>query len=171
MVLAESLKFKNIENNLLKLFTLLEENENIAKYVYYLDTNDPLSQPTVTEDLTSAGNYLLTIVDTKIPDKETFRVYLNPYRGKLRRTGNGLGEIIFILDIVCPNTKWILTGKGKLRAYRVADEFSKMVDGQTVAGLGCVDIVDFNTFKVNDFYTSLSLAISVNTSTLKEGVK
>lgn len=162
-----SLKFQHIENNLVKLFTLLYENKNISKYVYYLVDN-PLSMPDVTVDLLENGNYLLTVFDDKILQEEKVRIFLNPYSGDLRNIP--IGEITYVMDIIVPNTKWILHGLGQIRAFRIADEFSKMVDGQYVAGLGQVNITNFRMYKVNDSYSGVSLFIKVNTSTLKGGV-
>ncbi len=162
-----SLKFQHIENNLVKLFTLIYENKNISKYVYYL-VDDPLSMPDVTVDLLENGNYLLTVFDDKILEEEKVRIFLNPYSGDLRNIP--IGEITYIMDIVVPNAKWILRGLGQIRAFRIADEFSKMVDGQYVAGLGQVNITNFRLFKVNNSYSGISLFIKVNTSTLKGGV-
>lgn len=162
-----SLKFQHIENNLVKLFTLIYENKNISKYVYYL-VDDPLSMPDVTVDLLENGNYLLTVFDDKVLEEEKVRIFLNPYSGDLRNIP--IGEITYIMDIVVPNAKWILRGLGQIRAFRIADEFSKMVDGQYVAGLGQVNITNFRLFKVNNSYSGISLFIKVNTSTLKGGV-
>lgn len=165
--MSVSLKFQHIEKNLVKLFTLLYENKNISKYVYHLVDN-PLSMPDVEVDLLENGNYLLTVFDDKILQEEKVRIFLNPYNGDLRSIP--VGEITYVMDIVIPNSKWILHGLGEIRAFRIADEFSCMVDGQYVAGLGQVNITNFRLFKVNDSYSGISLFIKINTSTLKAGV-
>jgi hypothetical protein len=162
-----SLKFQHIENNLVKLFTLLYESANISKYVYYLVDN-PLSMPDVSVDLLENGNYILNVFDDKILQDDKVRIFLNPYNGDLRDIP--IGEITYVMDIIIPNKYWVLNGLGQLRAFRIADEFSKLVDGQYVAGLGQVNITYFKIYKVNDSYSGLSLFIKINTPTVKAGV-
>jgi hypothetical protein len=165
--LSSSLKFENIESNLVKLFMLLYFNQNIAKYVYYL-VDDPLSiTQDVPVDLKDEGYYLLTVFDNSIPQTEKVRIFLNPYSGNLKKIGTG--EILYQMDIIIPNTKWILNGMGQLRAFRIASEFNKMVDGKPVAGIGSVYIEGFRTFKVNDTYSGISLFINTTALTTKSG--
>ena len=133
-----SLKFEHIESNLVKLFTLLQSNQNIAKYVYYL-VDDPLSKPDVVVDLYEQENYLLTIFDEAIPESEKVRIFLNPYVGSFKNLG--IGDISYEMDIVVPKSKWLLKGMGKLRAFCIANEFNKMVDGKPVAGIGSYNFV------------------------------
>jgi len=165
--LEGSLKFEHIENNLVKLYTLLSNNNNIAKYICYL-VDDPLSMPDVSIDLKVNGNYILTLLNDKVLTEEKVRIFLNPIIGDLKY--KPLGDIIFEIDIVVPNRCWILNGLGKLRAYRIMDEFAKMVDGQVVAGLGEVNITNFKAFSIlNTDYSCLSALITTKTSTLKGG--
>ncbi|MDD4779005.1 MAG: hypothetical protein PHT02_00180 [Tissierellia bacterium] len=166
--MSSSLKFENIESNLVNLFTLLYFNQNISKYVYYL-VDDPLSiTEDVPVDLKDEGYYLLTVFDNSIPQIEKIRIFLNPYSGNLKKIGTG--EILYQMDIIVPNTKWILNGMGQIRAFRIANEFNKMVDGKPVAGIGSVCIEGFRTFKVNDTYSGVSLFISTSALTTKSGV-
>lgn len=162
-----SLKFEHIESNLVKLFTLLQSNQNIAKYVYYL-VDDPLSKPDVVVDLYEQENYLLTIFDEAIPESEKVRIFLNPYVGSFKNLG--IGDISYEMDIVVPKSKWLLKGMGKLRAFCIANEFNKMVDGKPVAGIGNTSIDNFKVFKINAIYSCLSVIINTKTSTLKDGV-
>jgi hypothetical protein len=165
--LSSSLKFENIETNLVKLYVLISSNQNIAKYIYYL-VDDPLS---ITEDvpidLKDEGYYLLTVFDNSIPQTEKARIFLNPYSGNLKKIGTG--EILYQLDIIIPNTKWILNGLGQIRAFRIANEFNKMVDGKPVAGVGSVYIEGFRTYKVGDTYSGISLFINTSAITTQSG--
>ena len=58
--MEKSFKFKHIENNLIKLLTLILGSQNILKYIYYINSDDPLSQPDVEQDLIENGNIILT---------------------------------------------------------------------------------------------------------------
>ena len=160
-----SLKFERIEINLEKLLKLLSENKNIQKYIYYL-TNNPLLEVDVPIDLIDEGYILPTLYDGGTFEDEMVRVFINPVRGNLE--GFTLGDIFYNLDIIVPRLKWSLKDIGKYRAYRIADEFSRMVDGQDVAGVGEVKIIGFNTTMVsNKQYFCLSLGIKVKSLTLK----
>ena len=162
--MKKSFKFKHIENNLLKLLALILTNQNMLKYIYYLD-DDPLGQPNVSVNLLDTNNIILTLFDEKILTEQQIKVFLNPLQGNLEYLP--LSDLTYTLDIVIPNNKWILHGLGQLRAYRISDEFAQMVDGQMVAGIGETEITRFKTYKVGDSYSGLSLWIRVNSSTMK----
>ena len=165
--MSSSLKFENIESNLVKLYELLISNQNISKFTYYL-VDDPLSiSADVPVNLKDEGYYLLTVFDNSIPETEKVRIFLNPYSGNLRKIGTG--EIIYQMDIVVPNTKWVLNGMGQLRPFRISNEFNKMVDGKPVSGIGSVNVEGFRTFKVDDNYSGLSLFINTTALTIKSG--
>ena len=162
--MKKSFKFKHIENNLLKLLALILTNQNMLKYIYYLD-DDPLGQPNVSVNLLDTNNIILTLFDEKILTEQQIKVFLNPLQGNLEYLP--LSDLTYTLDIVIPNNKWILHGLGQLRAYRISDEFAQMVDGQMVAGIGETEITRFRTYKVGDGYSGLSLWIKINSSTMK----
>jgi len=145
---------------------LLLSSQNIARYIIYLD-NDPLdlSKPDVTEDLMSNGNIILTLFDETILTESSVRVFLNPFSGSFK--SQPISNITFIMDIIIPNEYWILSGLGQLRSFRIADEFSQLIDQKNVAGLGEVSIENFKSYKVNATYSGLTLFIEVNSSTLK----
>ena len=158
------MKFKHIENNLVKLLSLLLSSQNIAKYIYYL-VDDPLSEPDVTVDLMANGNVILTLFDEKVLIESQVKLFLNPFQGSLKSMP--LSDITFTMDIIVPNIYWILSGMGQLRPYRISDEFAQLVDGKKVAGIGEVNITNFKSYKLNDTYSGLTLFIEVNSSTTK----
>jgi len=164
MRLEKSYKFKNIEANLIKLLYIILSNQPILKYIYYLDS-DPQSHADVEINLLETGNIVLTLFDETILTEECVKIFLNPLQGDLRK--QPLSDITFTLDIVMNNSLWILTGRGELRAYRIADEFAELVDGKNVAGIGDVEITRFQAFKSGTSYSGLSLLIKVNSSTMK----
>ena len=164
MFKIKSLKFKHIETNLLKLLILIINNQNVCKYIYYLD-DDPLNNPDVSVNLIETRNIILTLFDEEILDNESIKVFINPFQGDLR--SQPLSNILYLIDIVIPNNKWVLHGLGQLRAYRIADEIAQMIDGQMVAGIGEVEIIDFKAFKVGSNHSGLSLSVRINSFTMK----
>jgi len=159
-----SFKFKHIENNLIKLLMLFIGNQNICKYIYYLN-DDPLNNADVSIDLINNGNIIVAPYNEKIIMEEKVIVFLNPLLGSL--DNYPLSTITYEMDIVTPIDKWILSGLGQFRTFRIADEFSQLIDQQKVAGIKDVTITKFKIFKVNDSFSGLSLLIDVNSSSMK----
>lgn len=159
--MTTSYKFRNIEEYLLTIYELIINNQNLLKYMYYLD-NDPLSHANISQSVINNNikdHILLTLFDINILTDEKVQLFLNPYKGNLRDRPSS--DLLYRLDIVVPTDKWRLKGLGQLRAYRIADEFSQMVDGQAIAGVGNVVIFDFDAFKLSDKFSCLSLKFEV----------
>lgn len=158
-----SYKFKHIENNLIKLLEIFLGNENLKKYLYYL-TDDPLAEANVTANL--LNDYIvLTPFDEEILSAEKVTMFINPIEGDYTR--HPLSNIIFMIDVVIPHNKWLLSGTGKIRAFRIADEIAKDIDQQKVAGIGDVIVSKHKIFKLNKEFSGITLPIVVKSSTQK----
>jgi len=159
------LKFKNIGINLVKLYSLIISNENISKYVYYLNHN-PLASPDVPIDLKKEGYYILSLFDGGIPEEEKIRLFLNPSICNFEKYP--LSEISYILELVIPNKWWVLEGLGELRGYAIMDEIAQMIDQQSVAGVGEVEITHCRTSRITGSeYSVLTAIIKVRSVALK----
>lgn len=164
MTLEKSLKFKHIENNLLKILALLLESENIKKYLYYL-TDNPLIESNVTQNLLETENVILTPFNPTVLSEEKVCLFLNPYSGDFKNSS--LSNLEFLIDIIIPSSKWLLNGLGQLRCFRLADEISQLLDQQKIAGMTEVEVTRFKMYKVDDKYSGLTLWIKVNSSSQK----
>ena len=163
--IEKSFKFKNIESNMIRLLYIILENNNIKKYLYYL-TDNPLSESNVTTDLIESGHVVLQPFDSKILSQEKVILFLNPYEGNFNKSA--LSDLMFLVDIIVPQTKWLLSGLGEVRSFRIADEISQLIDQQQgVAGMTKPEITQFKMYKVDDSYSGLSLWIKVNSSAMK----
>jgi hypothetical protein len=162
--IEKSFKFKNIEVNLVKLLDLLLDNSNFRKYIYHLADN-PLNQSEVSIDLLESGNIVLAPFDEDILDQQRVTIFINPLEGDLRK--QPLSSLTFLVDIVVPNSKWLLRDLGEIRAFRIADEISQLVDQKNVLGIGETEISKFRIYKVGKSYSGLSLWITVSSSTMK----
>ena len=161
----KSFKFKNIETNLVKLFSLIYNNQNINKYIYYLN-DDPLSSPAVPIDLLEEGNFILGFFDGIVSETEKIRLFINPVSGILNKYP--LSEITYLVEIVLPNRLSILRGRGEIRSMRVFDEISQMIDQQKGIGITEAEITRFRSGRIADTtYCVYSIEISINSSTLK----
>jgi len=160
-----SYKFKHIESNFTKLLGLILENQNIKKYIYYLN-NDPLSQLDVDVNLIETGNVVLTMFDGEIETEEKIKMYFYPAVGDLR--SDVISDLTFELDILTPISKWLLHGQGLIRPFRIMDEISQLIDQQKVAGIKEAKITDFRCFRVEKSnYGCLSALIKIKSSAMK----
>lgn len=163
--MEKSYKFRYIEDSLVKLFTLIYYNENINKYIYYLN-DDPLSSPTVPVDLLEEGYYQFSFYDGSISETEKIRVFINPVFGVLNKYP--LSEIIYSVEIVLPTRCSLLHGMGKFRAFRIFDEISQMIDQQKIAGVTETEITRFRSSSISRTnYSYFSIEIKVNSSSMK----
>jgi len=159
------MKFANIEANLVKLFSLIYSNQNINKYIYYLN-DDPISSPTVPVDLLEEGNFVLGFFDGTISEQEKIRLFLNPLSGILNRYP--LSEITYLVEIVLPNRYSILHGRNEIRSMRIFDEISQMIDQQRGIGITEAEITRFRSGRISETnYCVYSIEISINSSTQK----
>jgi hypothetical protein len=140
------------------------DSENIKKYIYYL-TDNPLSELNVTANLIETGHIVLTPFDSTILSQERITLFLNPYEGNFR--SSSISDLMFLVDIIIPNGKWLLNGLGQIRGFRIADEISQLIDQQKVAGLTEPEITRFKIYKVNEDYSGLTLWIKINSSSMK----
>ncbi len=163
--MEKSFKFKHIENNLLKLLSLILGSQNILKYIYYINSNNPLSESDVEISLLDNGNIILTPFDPATLSEESVRVFLNPLEGSFNSLS--LSNLTFLIDIILPVNKWLIGGMGQIRCFRLADEISQLLDQQKTMGMTESEITKFRIYKVDDKYAGMSLWIKVNSSAMK----
>jgi len=148
-----------------KLFTLIYQNQNICKYIYYLN-NDPISSPTVPVNLLEEGNFILGFFDGSVPETEKIRLFINPISGILNKYP--LSDITYLIEIALPNRVSILHGREEVRPMRIFDEISQMIDQQKGIGITEAEITRFRSGRIADTtYCVYSIEISINSSTLK----
>lgn len=163
--MEKSYKFRYIEDNLVKLFSLIYENQNISKYIYHLN-DDPISSPTVAIDLLEEGYYIFAFYDGSVSETEKIRVFINPVSGILNKYP--LSDIVYSVEIVLPTKYSLLHGLGKFRAFRIFDEISQMVDQQRGLGMTEAEITRFRSTPISGTnYSYFSIEIKINSSSMK----
>jgi len=161
-----SIKFSNIEENITDIFNLILNNQNIKRYLKYMD-NDPLSASK--DDIQSTlvnQNIFLNPYSDSIIDKEGSECYLfaGNLFGILNSDSTSPYNIKFV--ICCPNDYWVLDGKGKIRPIRIADEIAKLVDGKHITGVSTPEITNFSTTPLSDNrYSAFDFDLEINIST------
>lgn len=163
-----SMKFKFIEENLMKILTLILTNQNILRYVKYMQ-NNPLDPrlPNIEEFSLLNSNIIPAPFDENTLSETEVKLFLYPYSGKLN--SRPLGTHTYELDIVCPIKHWILEGLGQFRTVRIADEIAKMIDQQLGIGIGELKIPEYRAGRVasNNSYALFTLWLEVDTATIK----
>lgn len=162
-----SLKFKHISMNVTKLILAVITNQNFLRYVSYLDHEDPLSSQR--DDISPLDvkddNFILTKFNDKILRESKIVIFFNPYEGSFTHRASNVST--YTMDIIVPYDYWIIEDTGELRAYSIAHEIAKVIDQKNVAGIGLVDIASWESYKVNNSFSGLTLAIRVTDGTVK----
>lgn len=166
----ESQKFKYISDNTSKLVNEMLTNQNLAKYIYYLDNEkhplDP-SNPSISPIRVRDKNFKFVLFDDNIVADTQILVFVNPAMNNYR--GTTLSIDTFVMDVAIPNKYWIIHNGGdiQLRAYEIAYETAKAVDGKSITGIGDVEIVSAQTGRIGSKGISvISIVIEVkNTAT------
>jgi hypothetical protein len=162
-----SLKFDKVEKHLVDMLMLIDQNQNIKRYIKYL-SNTPLDktdeQPDINDSLIN-DNLILTPYNDKIITEPKVVLFCNPMNGDLE--SENVGEEIFTIDMIVPISSWVLQGQGKLRTFRISAEIAKLIDDKDVTGIGKVKITKFKCYKVNDSNAGMTIWIRVNTATSK----
>lgn len=158
-----SYKFRNLEKNLIKLILPIANNENIKRYLCYLD-EDPLdkNKPDITKNIINEYIYLMPFNEKTLNDSKVMIFYYPEY-GDLRRKPTGTHR--FLMDIICPYSAWIF--QGKMRPIEIANEVSKLIDGKNIAGVGEVNITNYKSGKLDETYGFFTLFIEIESVTTK----
>ena len=171
-------KYSFINDNISDLLLPIVTNQNILRYIHYLD-NDPLNSskpninnPYVIDDgvHTSEAHIFLDFFNETIVTEQKIYMFFTPIKPKRTFTEiSTINSYLFSLSIVIPSTYWSLRGQGKLRAYAIADEISQMIDGKRITGIGEVIIESDGAGKLDNGYRILELVIKVDNSVFNYG--
>ena len=163
-------KFKYISENTSNLVNEMLNNQNLAKYIYYLDNEkhplDP-SNPFVSPRHVINKNFKFVLFDDNIVADTQVLVFVNPVMNDYR--GVTLSIDTFTMDVAIPNKYWIIYNGGdiQLRAYEIAYETAKAIDGKSITGIGDVEIVSAQTGRIGSkgiFVISIVIEVK-NTAT------
>lgn len=163
-----SLKFKFIGQNTFKLLQPIVKNQNILRYIKYLDKDDPLDKKLpdidMRTDLITDGTIILTPFDKNVLAKEKIKIFFTPIDIDFGNGKDVLNTTYYMIDIMVPTSKWRLSN-GEFRAYMIAYEIAQTIDNKNIAGLGKVNIVDRAIQgKVTDTFSGLNFKIAVDSA-------
>lgn len=159
-----------MSKNTTDLIYAMLTNRNLARYIHYIGDFDPLdvNLPNVKSSVVKANNFVLTHFNLDVLSEAKILVFINPVQGKFN-SNNVLAGDQYVVDIIIPYKYWYIGNTGELRAYKIAYEICQAIDFKNVAGIGNVEITNWNSSKVNDLYSGLKLFISVTNGTMNSG--
>ena len=166
-----SSKFKFISENTIKIVNEMLSNQNLVKYIHYLDREHPLNsdRPDVSAREVRDKNFVFTHFNEDILVETQILVFVNPNRGRFPSNRVVAGDI-YRMDIIIPNRYWMIGDTLELRAFSIAHEIALEIDNKNIAGVGSVIITDWDSYKVNDKYSGLTLLIEVSNVAVKSGI-
>lgn len=137
---------KELGVNMQKIVTRLMANDNLVKLLYYYKTDDPLSQPALTDEQkkTLIFNKLIKLTPRLDPtgiDQSMISV--------MARTARSLGsndqfrDIVISVEVFVPISQWMIKDTN-LRPYAIMGEIQESLSGKTVNGLGKIRGGDFD---------------------------
>jgi len=171
------MKFRNITKIKNQMASLISEDANIKRYVYYL-TREPLSltarnksgaivkQPDVEVDLLFEDPHIYTSgFDEGILNELQVKIFVHRYMGDL--TGTALGKNTFLIDIATPS-EYDLLNEFEDRNSSIACLICDLIDDKPI-GVGKASVVKYTEgrLKTSTGYNILSLFIEVATSNLR----
>lgn len=166
MMKKTSLKFKHISMNTTKLVFNLLFNQNLLRYIHYLGDYNPLDEriPNVEASVVKDNNFILTKFNDKIITDTKIFIFVNPFRGRF--TGSATADDFYEISIIVPREYWLIKNTSQLRAFEIAYEIGQSVDQKNIAGIGNVEIVNWDTFKASDSHDGLVLLLQVTNGTV-----
>ena len=133
-----------IGENLIKIMTRLQANQNLLKYLYYTD-KDPLSNSNLTEQQIKEEIFEKLIkVTPRVGPKDTAKsiVSIRVVRADKDSTNNEFRNVLIQIEIFVPLTQWIIKGT-QLRPFGILGEIQKSLDNKEINGLGKMKGGDF----------------------------
>ncbi len=172
-----STKFKYISENILKIILALLPNQNLLRYIHYLDEENkhPLDPtlPNVSAGIIKNNNFIFTHFNEEILTEAKVLIFFNSRHGRFSHK-NALSEDIFQMDIIVPYDFWMIETDGtlELRAYSIAYEIAKVLEEKSdIAGIGKLSIIDYDSAKVSDRHSRLTLFMKASNFTFTGGKK
>ncbi len=172
-----STKFKYISENILKIILALLPNQNLLRYIHYLDEENkhPLDPalPDVSARNVKNDNFVFAHFNEEILTETKILIFFNPRYGRFSPK-DALSEDIFQMDIIVPYAFWMIETDGtlELRAYSIAYEIAKVLEEKSdIAGIGKLSIIDYDSAKVSDRHSRLTLFMKASNFTFTGGKK
>ena len=166
-----SLKFKHTSKNTMKLILAMLANQNLVRYIHYLSDSDPLDTnlPDANPLQVKEDNFILTQYNSDVLVENKISIFVNPMRGSFK-PNDVTSNDQYTIDIVIPYVYWNIKDTGDIRAYQIAYEICQVIDFKKIAGLGNVEVAGWNSYKVDNQFSGLTLFVNVTNGTMNSGV-
>lgn len=156
-----------MSQNTLKLIFAMLLNQDLVRYIHYLGDYNPLDKnlPDIDFAEVKDNNFVMTKFNPEILIETKIMMFFNPHRGRF--TGQVTAGDMYQLDIIIPYAHWVIKNTGELRAYSIAYEVAQVIDQKNIAGIGKVEITGWESYKVDNTFSGLTLFMEVTNATYK----
>lgn len=148
-------KFSELGDQLGKVIISFVENKNIAKLLYYKDSN-PLSQPDVPDPYSLINTQIFPLMYKAPTSEET--IYISVFFGKIVKSSANpffkRGRLY--VNIAVHRSLW--QSDGTIRIYSIMNEIDNILNRGDVTGSLSKDWFESATYvPINDLYQSMTL--------------
>ncbi len=165
-----SLKLKHISENTSKLVTAILLNQDLLKYIYYLDNAvHPLdkSNADVSWLKVRDSNFIFAHFNEEILTDKKILVFFNPMTSDFRNPT--LSKDIYSLSVAIPHRYWVIGNNSgfELRGWSIMREIAKTIDQKNIAGIGDVLMTNVQAGKLNNSFSIISCSIETTNASVK----
>lgn len=167
-------KYVGFSNNLYEVAKKILANQNLLRYVYYIGIDKhPLdkSLKDVSSSVIFNKHMEFRYVRDEVLNDNRVMLFLNPARNNFR--ANTLSTQHYVLDIIVADKDRVIRAPHdsqspiELRAYSIAREVAKSIDGQRIGSIGTVDIVADKADYLTRQYDILSIFFTIHNSNVQ----
>lgn len=161
-------RFKVISKGIIQIAKVISSNENLLKYLRVLDDNPLASTKTLSElqrglidTRNGDGIIVLGQFDEDILTDTRVNMFISPEGDStIASTDNGLRISTILVDIVVPNSHYVLEGQGALRGYEIAGILEEELNGMKIDGIvGFMRLSDWGEMKIKTNSTHIVIRL------------
>lgn len=165
-----SLKLKYTSENTSKLANTILENQNLLRYIHYLDNKiHPLDKNNkdVNWFVVRNNNFVFTHFNEEILTETKIILFFNPVISDFRNPT--ISKDVYSLSVVIPNMYWIIGNNSQfeLRGWKIMREIVKILDQKNIVGVGDVKVTNIKAGVYNNNYSIISCTIETENPSIK----
>jgi hypothetical protein len=156
-------KFELLSDNLVNILRNIVDNQNIAKYLTYLQDN-PLSQPDVPNprSLMSGDTKKVFPFPFNINGQTQQDIQIHVFYPRSKISNRIVQNTTIIFDVVCHKNLWLFNdGNPSIRPYKLATEILNTFDEKSIGTIGKLVFSGFDHIIFNDDYHAISLTATM----------
>lgn len=164
-----SMKYKDFSKHFYSMIREILKNQKFLRYVHYTGLDHPLDEslPSVSPSGVFDNNMEFKHINDEVLQDRKVIVFINPVGTMFRQ--RAVASETYIISIVVENEHRLINGISddepiEFRAYKIAREIARSIDGKRIAGLGEVSINSDKAGSLTRKYDILDLEVLVHKS-------